>query len=488
VIVLDGGAPASSLRHLYLLPALWAALGSGAARGCLVGGMAGLLQAPLVLVAIETMGLHSEALDGLVSIAAPLALGGVVGRLRDQYAGQTGRMTALLAMQRSVGADGALETRLRPVITEIRAALRASAVALVVRSGERAPVVVSEPPANLAERSAAAWTLATGQRMEARDLGTDPRFVGHGPARPIPVRGLVLPVAANGGPAGALAIEWTGDLPPGARLAAEEAAMHLALSVENARLTVRQISFARELEDKVAAATARLRDLDRAKSEFLSVVSHELRTPLTALQGFSELLLARAIPPDRAARFLGHMHHEAQRLGRIVSELLDLSRIESGRPELLRREPVDVGELVARSVELFAAAHRGHRFEWAPGEGPLAISADRDALDRILTNLLGNAVKYSPRGGTVRISGGLAAGRSDLLELSVADEGVGIAPEALARIFDKYVRVPTAETASARGLGLGLSLVRALAEAHGGRVEVESQVGRGSTFRLLLPR
>jgi signal transduction histidine kinase len=97
-------------------------------------------------------------------------------------------------------------------------------------------------------------------------------------------------------------------------------------------------------------------------------------------------------------------------------------------------------------------------------------------------------VKYSPRGGTVRISGGLAAGRPDLLELSVADEGVGIAPEALARIFDKYVRVPTAETASARGLGLGLSLVRALAEAHGGRVEVESQVGRGSTFRLLLPR
>src|SRR6266702_604620 len=110
-----------------------------------------------------------------------------------------------------------------------------------------------------------------------------------------------------------------------------EMALHLALAIENARLALRQRRFTEELEEKVTTATERLRELDQAKSEFVSVVAHELRTPLTALQGFTELLLSRAVPPEHAARFLSHLHGEAERLGRIVAELLDLSRIESGR-------------------------------------------------------------------------------------------------------------------------------------------------------------
>jgi two-component system phosphate regulon sensor histidine kinase PhoR len=264
-------------------------------------------------------------------------------------------------------------------------------------------------------------------------------------------------------------------------------AVHLALGVENARLTLRQRHFADELEIKVAVATDRLAELDRAKSEFVSVVAHELRTPLTALQGFSELLLSQAVPAERAARFLQHLHTEAQRLGRIVGELLDLSRIESGRPLVLRRERIDVNELLERNAELFAAQHRDHRFEWTPCLGAPALEADRDAVDRMLKNLISNAVKYSPGGGRVALTAGPSDDHAGMLELAVEDDGVGIAARDLPRIFDKYVRIASPETATVRGLGLGLALVRALAEAHGGMVDVESLPGKGSRFRVLLP-
>jgi two-component system phosphate regulon sensor histidine kinase PhoR len=217
------------------------------------------------------------------------------------------------------------------------------------------------------------------------------------------------------------------------------------------------------------------------------VVAHELRTPLTALEGFSELLLARTVPPERATRFLRHIHTEAGRLGRIVTELLDLTRIESGRALELKREDVELAELIERNIELFSTEHRQHRFEWSLAPETPRFRADRDAVDRMLKNLLSNAVKYSPRGGRIAVTAGPAGDRPGTLELSVEDDGVGIPAQDLSRIFDRYVRVGHPETAAVRGLGLGLSLVRALAEAHGGRVEVESLPGKGSRFRLVLP-
>jgi signal transduction histidine kinase len=170
-----------------------------------------------------------------------------------------------------------------------------------------------------------------------------------------------------------------------------------------------------------------------------------------------------------------------------VGELLDLSRIEVGRPLELRPERVDLDALMERNVELFAAEHREHRFHWAPGGPTVALHADPDALDRMVKNLLSNAVKYSPRGGRVSLSAGPAEDQPGMVEVAVEDDGVGIPPDQLPRIFDRYVRVPHPETAGTRGLGLGLSLVKALAEAHGGRVEVASLPGKGSRFRLLLP-
>jgi signal transduction histidine kinase len=264
-------------------------------------------------------------------------------------------------------------------------------------------------------------------------------------------------------------------------------ALHLALAIENARLTERQRHFAQELEEKVAGATRRLRELDQAKNEFLTIASHELRTPLTALQGFSELLLTREVPPERARRYLGHVHTESKRLGRIVGDLLDLSRIESGRGPELQRVPLDLGEIIEANLEIFASQHPRHQFDWSGTGSAPSLCADRDAVDRMLKNLLSNAIKYSPRGGRVRVGTGVASDKPGMVELSVEDDGVGIAADALPRIFDPYVRISNPETAAAPGLGLGLSLVRGLAHAHGGSIEVESLPGKGSRFRVLLP-
>jgi len=337
------------------------------------------------------------------------------------------------------------------------------------------------------EECAAAFTLASGQAVSSADLCADPRVRADEPPGASPRRGVTRPLTSGAGVVGAIAVEWTGELPRLARAAADELAVHVGLAVENARLTLRQERFAEELSEKVAAATARLRELDQAKTEFLSVVSHELRTPLTALQGFSELLLRATLPPEKARRCLVYLHTEACTLGRIVGELLDLSRIETGRPLELRPEPVDLDALLERNVELFAAEHGGHRFRWTTSTPGAAVQADPDALDRMMKNLLSNAVKYSPRGGRVDVSACAAPDDPGMVEVAVEDDGVGIPAEQLPRIFDKYVRVPHPETVAARGLGLGLSLVKALAEAHGGRIEVESLPGKGSRFRLLLP-
>jgi signal transduction histidine kinase len=152
---------------------------------------------------------------------------------------------------------------------------------------------------------------------------------------------------------------------------------------------------------------------------------------------------------------------------------------------VLRREPLDLAVHVQRQVELFAGVHASHRFRWTPEEPLPAVRADPDAIDRVLQNLLSNAVKYSPRGGVVTVAARVVDGGA--VELAVADEGIGIPAEALPRVFDKYVRIPSPETTTVRGLGLGLSLVRSLVEAHGGRIVASSEVGKGSCFRLVLP-
>ncbi len=487
-LALDASSAPSVFRYLLVLPALWAAFAAGATAAAVVGLLAGLVQVPFALQSIERLGLDSHSVDGLVSIAGPAAFGLVVGRLSDLSRARAARLQAVLGLQRGLVHDSPFDRQLSLATEQVRSALGVDRLALVMGLPPDPRIVAAaSTSSSFCEESAVDRALRDGRPLFVRDIERDPRF---GPARadnPIPVRALVVPLDSGSGPIGALAVERAGDLPSAAREAVRELALHLALAIDNARLTLRQRRFAAELEEKVEAATERLRELDRAKTEFVSVVAHELRTPLTALQGFTELLLSRAVSPERQARYLGHLHNEAQRLGRIVAELLDLSRIETGRSLELRREPVELGELLERNVEIFAAQNQRHRFEWtAPADLP-AVPADRDAIDRILKNLISNAVKYSPNGGLVGIAARPALDRPGMVEISVEDAGVGIPAAELHRIFDKYVRIPNTETVAVRGLGLGLTLVRGLVEAHGGTVEVQSLPGKGSIFRVLLP-
>jgi signal transduction histidine kinase len=487
IFALDSGEELSALRHLYLLPPVWAALSLGSRAGSVVGLVAGFLQAPFALPAVERLGLTAQSIDGLVSMVMPVAFGWVVGTLVDQSRDRARRLQVVLDLQRGLGSGGAIEQRLRLAVERVRSVLGAQRAALVVDDEARRVVASAPDGCRFIEQSAVGWALREGQPIFTPDIERDARFIAATEPDATPIRGLILPLDSGRGPIGALAIERAGELPQSTRSAAREIALHLSLLIENARLTVRQRRFAEELEAKVIEATERLRQLDRAKSEFVSVVAHELRTPLTALQGFTELLLSRAVPPERAARFLDHLHDEAKRLSRIVGELLDLSRIEAGRPLELKWQSVDVAKALDRSVELFAIQHRRHRFQVIADPYAPTLHADRDAVDRILNNLISNAVKYSPKGGRVIVAARASEDRPGMVELSVEDDGVGIAGNDQSRIFEKYVRVPDPATTAVRGLGLGLALVRALAEAHGGAVEVESKLGKGSKFRIFLP-
>jgi two-component system phosphate regulon sensor histidine kinase PhoR len=228
-----------------------------------------------------------------------------------------------------------------------------------------------------------------------------------------------------------------------------------------------------------------IRRLESVRKDFVANVSHELRTPLTAMR--TALETARAVLPEEhdAHRFLAIADRHTERLAALLSDILDLSRIESGRL-VLHPEPVIASEAVEEVLELFLepAARRGLALAADISEGLPSIWADPDALGQVLTNLVENAVKYSDGGGKVTVRGRAENGQVLLL---VEDAGPGIAPKHLPRLFERFYRVDAGRSRDRGGTGLGLSIVKHLVEAMGGTVSVESQLGRGSTFTVRLP-
>jgi signal transduction histidine kinase len=262
-------------------------------------------------------------------------------------------------------------------------------------------------------------------------------------------------------------------------------ATHVGLALENARLAARQRRFAEELAEKVSAATRHVVEMDRMKSDFVAIASHELRTPLTALQGFSELLATRRFAPTELARVGAIMNAETERLGRIVADFLDLARLERGLAPPLRRTRVDATGVVADAVEVLGRARPTHELELTVDDTLPKVDADPDALDRVVKNLVSNAIKYAPAGSRVRVAvRALAAPAA--VEISVADEGPGIAPEDLARVFEPYYRT-AAGVRAAGGAGLGLAVVKSLVEAHGGTIHAENVAPHGTRMTLVLP-
>ena len=228
-----------------------------------------------------------------------------------------------------------------------------------------------------------------------------------------------------------------------------------------------------------------IKRLERVRREFVANVSHELRTPLTAIKGYAETLLAGGLQePPRAAEFVEVIARHAERLRRLIEDLLDLASIEQGEARI---EPaiVSVREVAAQAEAVLrpAAESKGQTLEVVIPED-LTVLADRDRLAQVLINLLDNAVKFTPPGGRVEVAAKSEAGR---VGLTVKDTGVGIPPGEVGRIFERFHRVDRSRDRREGGTGLGLAIAKHLTQAMDGTIEVESEPGTGTTFRITLP-
>jgi signal transduction histidine kinase len=224
----------------------------------------------------------------------------------------------------------------------------------------------------------------------------------------------------------------------------------------------------------------------RLQSDFVSAVSHEFRTPLTTLRQLTELLAhGRVQDEGRRRQYFDVLQKETSRLHQLVEDLLDFGRMDAGRRQY-RLEPVDLSALVRESIEEYQrdAGGKGHRIELTSNPAPLVVDADREALGRVIRNLLENAVKYSPDSPTVWVETGHEP-RAAVLR--VRDQGIGIPAEEHARIFDKFVRGEGAKRTCIQGTGIGLAMVKEIVEVHRGDVHLSSEVGQGSTFMVRLP-
>ena len=230
-----------------------------------------------------------------------------------------------------------------------------------------------------------------------------------------------------------------------------------------------------------------LRRLEQVRTEFVANVSHELRTPLTAIQGYLETLLGGALDePENARRFLEIVFRHTERLGRLINDLTDLSNIELGKVSL-SLEPVPLDEVVESVAAMIRprAESGGVALRVELPAGLPRARADDDRLTQILVNLVDNAVKYTERGGTVAISAREVG--DGMLELTVADTGIGIPAPDLPRITERFYRVDKARSRELGGTGLGLAIVKHLVMAHGGELKLESEIGKGTTARFTLP-
>jgi signal transduction histidine kinase len=227
-----------------------------------------------------------------------------------------------------------------------------------------------------------------------------------------------------------------------------------------------------------------IRDVQRDKDEFLSVVSHELKTPVTSIKGYAQLLRRRAVREQVSPQMLAAyeiIERQTARMQDLIDMLLDLSRIEVGRLTL-SMAPMDLCALVKDAVELTQVTADGHVIQLELPEEPVWLLGDARRLEQVMTNLLSNAIRFSPQGGTVEVR--LTASEATA-QIEVRDHGVGIPRDAQERIFERFFRTGTIEEAT--GMGIGLYITKSIVEEHGGAISVASDVGKGSTFSVTLP-
>lgn len=262
--------------------------------------------------------------------------------------------------------------------------------------------------------------------------------------------------------------------------------MTVAQGLERRRLSLeaKRLQKIEEEARELARAKEELERLDRFKTTFMWTVAHELRAPLNALQSFLLAILKGYIPPEEQREVLERAVQRVQELLDLVDDLLKLAAAKSGKG-LEKREPVSLADVLEKVAPLFQKEAEAKGLAWSlEVRARPIVQADPDQMAQVWSNLISNAVKYTPAGGRVRVvleeQDGWAVG-------TVEDTGIGIAPQDLGRIFEEFYRTPQAKEIAPRGTGLGLPLVKQIVEGHGGSIAVESEVGRGSRFVFRLP-
>lgn len=262
--------------------------------------------------------------------------------------------------------------------------------------------------------------------------------------------------------------------------------MTVTQGLERRRLTLeaRRLQKIEEEARELARAKEELERLDRFKTTFMLTVAHELRAPLNAFQSFLWAILKGYIPPEEQQEVLERAVQRVQELLDLVDDLLKLAAAKSEKG-LEKREPVSLADVLEKVAPLFQKEAEAKGLAWAVEVAARpVVRADPDQMAQVWSNLISNAVKYTPAGGRVRVAleekDGWAIG-------TVEDSGIGIPPQDLGRIFEEFYRTPQAKEVAPRGTGLGLPLVQQILEAHGGSITVESEVGRGSRFVFRMP-
>ncbi|MCM8796670.1 MAG: ATP-binding protein [Candidatus Omnitrophica bacterium] len=272
-------------------------------------------------------------------------------------------------------------------------------------------------------------------------------------------------------------------------------ANQISQAIENASLFEKTWKAQQELEKKVMERTRELtralnevKAVSKRKSDFISSVSHELRTPLTSIKGYAAILLNEKLGhlPDEVKERLEKINRHSDELVHLVNDLLDIARIESGKV-IMKKELLDLRYLVREVADLLGVQIKGAKLDFAMDipDSASTIFADRSQIQRVFINLIGNAIKFSPEYGKISVA---AKSIDGAIQIDVADTGYGIPQDALEKIFEEFYRVDNPINQTVKGSGLGLSLVKYIVEAHGGKIWVKSRLGSGSTFSFTIPK
>ena len=319
------------------------------------------------------------------------------------------------------------------------------------------------------------WVAEHGQYVLANDVSLDSRFLAHQYHNTNSE--LALPIMSENAVVGVLNVEDTKlyafddtDV-----LVLETLCDQVGSAVRNARLF-----------EEIKRANERLVELDRLKTDFVGIVSHDFRTPLSTIMLAAKSLLRKEVSADRLKEYLSIIVDQAGRLSLLAEDTLSIAKIESGQLNY-QFKIVNVETIIQEAVSMVKISAR-HSFDSSIDVSCSYVRGDQNKLRQVLQNLISNAVKYSPAGGEIRVRVASHELQTDEVLFSVSDQGLGVAPEYQGKLFQKYARVETGEAGKIKGTGLGLWICREIIRAHGGRIWVESEVGKGSIFRFSVKR